>query len=371
MNALRKTPGSARLALACLLLAAACRSTAIVGIDASTTMAEPPRVLAVARPSAQPGEPLECDRVLAAVERALDEENLTHIPSVALARQLERMGHAPAKATESELARAAFALGADAVLLVDTLRYRGGAYVLFVHRSLKGRARLLSADSGETLWECTLAQQEAEGPGQDVELVLGTILGGFGEYDQEAKARIFHGFGSMVARELAASWKKLLPDLAESPIQIERPRIVGGPVEAALRSGEFLTIEARGTEGQTAEALLPGFEGRFPMAEVEPGLYRATIRVLPGMGEVAGPVQVRLHDRFLRYVGALSRDAVQIASPQLEAGSQALVGAADAATLTRWSAAQPRESAFRGPRSAAPAPFERSESRPAVDKERP
>ncbi len=304
-------------------------------------------MLALARPRAIDESAVQNDRVIAEIERALDERAMSHLPTPILRAEIEKVALDPTRPTDAEYVAAAARSGAGAVLVVDDLHYPGAAFVLATYRALRARARLLAVPDGQCLWEAEIVEREVDGPGLEIEQLLGTILQTFGEYDQAAAARVYAKFAATLVNGVRAAFPSFLDRTPDEDLLVSGVRFVDGWTEAALRGNSFVTLEAHGTPGQTAQALLPGIRTRFPMTESEPGVYRATIPILPGMGTVEGPVIVRLHDRMWRTVGIESRERIRIEASPLGSEDATLVSAASADGFSRWTRGAPRNAAFR------------------------
>jgi hypothetical protein len=275
-----------------------------------------PRTLALARPVVAPDEPVEQDRVLAAVARAVTEAGLVQVPAARFQAALQVVSKKPSRPAPTEYLLAAERAGADSLMVLEQLRYPGGSYLLFTHRALVGRVRLLKVPAGELLWEAEASECELDGPGQDLELVFATVLQAFGKYDNEAIARVYHDFAARLVRKLGNEFPTLGQVGDREAPSLKSVQLPREAAEASFGANEDLVIEAKGSPGCVAEALIPGIQGRYPLAEVAPGIYRGAVRILPGTGIAEGVVRVRLRDTLDRYAAASSREVVLVDAPQ-------------------------------------------------------
>jgi hypothetical protein len=272
------------------------------------------------------------------------------LPTAALFDAVQRRRHNQpiSRITEIEFARAARDLGANRLLIVDSADYWGYSAVLFTHRSLDARARLFDVDELlnqynqsrnnidaplATLWESERHAGETEGPGQDLELVMATFFGIFKEYDIEAKSRVFQSFANELAAAVADDLFDGSPVAADPVPSILSASIVNvQAANASFRESDEIVVEASGTPGLVAEALLPGFPEPFSLQEIagRPGLYRGIIPVTAGLGERRGPVCVRLRDPGYRYRSTWTREEIRIDAPEPRDNGAVLARAATA-----------------------------------------
>lgn len=303
-----------------------------------------------------PKDTIQDDRVIAEVERAFRELGYLRLPISEfrdrLQIQRDRNNHNPP--TDYEYARAAKATGANAVLVLDHLDYDGYSTFLWTHRSFTGTARLLDvervlsnsselvAGGGPVLWKKEMDVTENQGPDTDIELVIGTMLQLFHDYDQDSVSRVYYNFARGLAQTFAA---EVDPDrhfnnpaadgakLVSDAPKVESVRIPKRTVrDAVLKSRDLLTIEVVGTPHCYAEAILPGLTEPFPLAERsdKPGTYEGNIEIYPGLGENHGGVCVRLRDIQFRYGGMRTSDIIEFRAPELAKNDSLLRVASEA-----------------------------------------
>lgn len=294
---------------------------------------------------AETTEILDDDRFLGEVDRVLREGGLLQMPTAAYRDAMTRLqiGSNYDALSLSDHARIARNVGSqvNAVLVVDALEYSGYSAFLYTYRSLTGNVRLLDVDAihewmsapssregapppnadAFTLWNAELKAVDLDGLGQDTLLVLSSITPGlynFAKADEYGRLRVYRKFAGAVRKELEDSGIFKNPRSPATRPNIATARIVNRHAEqASFSAGYDIYLEASGTPGCSAEAILPGFSHPFPIEEsaTNPGLYRGVIRIPDGFGYSRGRICVRIRDGGLRYHGTFINDEIVIEAP--------------------------------------------------------
>ncbi|MGE0494203.1 MAG: hypothetical protein AB7S38_33640 [Vulcanimicrobiota bacterium] len=63
---------------------------------------------------------------------------------------------------------------------------------------------------------------------------------------------------------------------------------------AGLRAGDFLQVDYHGKPGRLVSFGLPGIADGWLMEEIEPGVYRGSVMILPSFGRYHSALQVRV-----------------------------------------------------------------------------
>lgn len=293
------------------------------------------------------------DRVVAEVDHAFRELGYLRLPTSEFRDRLSIISKQKYTNPPSDYtyAKAAKAMGANAVLVIENLDYTGYSAIAWTHRSLAGTARLLDVneiirieedeslvdrDGALPLWRGDIELAENQGPDSDVELVIGTMLQAFYEYDKDAIARVYHEFARNLAKSLARGvdpraeellkrfdgldTEKRAPLIAAKPPNVTSVRIEKVLARnAELKTRDTIPVRATGTPNCYAELLLPGKSEPIPLTEDPgaPGTYRVDIEIQPGLGLQRGRICVRLRDRQFRYGGMTSEENIEIVAPEL------------------------------------------------------
>ncbi|MBI3820474.1 MAG: hypothetical protein HY286_17425 [Planctomycetes bacterium] len=362
INSLRRTAAMASLALLC-----ACAGNSVVQkvklperfVESVGSRDKLQISLLVALPSflSHPDveyDAVQHDRVIAEIDRAFREGGYLRLPTSEFRDRL-RISRTPddnREPTDLEFAKAAKAMGADAVLIIDHLNYTGYSVMLWTHRSLGGSVRMLDVDAilenskrehdsaTPVLWQREFVSSETEGPVADLEMLVTQVVS---KYDKDAVARIYHQFALEL---LGAFSREVDPErtenssgsvprerLASKPPTVDSVRVVttasGDPeIEGRLA----INVEASGTPNCVAEALLPGYSEPFPLDEdpMHPGSYRGKIEVHHGIGSSEGSVCVRLRDRHFRFGGLTAVETTIVNAPALTKADRLLKNASNA-----------------------------------------
>lgn len=194
--------------------------------------------------------------------------------------------------SDADLAAAARALGAGAVVVGQNLRDESVSAGILYKRGIYGTVRWVDAATAKTLWSVEVGSSRTGG----LALESGQVLKALSETVEASTDEAFVKLAAKLAFELAEA----VPAHPEESEVAPRPQITqisASPNGEVLHAGDLLTLRVEGTPGGRARAAFAGLSCAVPLAEIEPGVYGASVKILPGMGAGEGPAVATIYDR--------------------------------------------------------------------------